>query len=140
MGVVFEARDPLIGRTVAIKTIRLDNLGAPDEADMLARSGCSAALDHPGIVVVLDLGRHEELAYVAMERVDGPTLEQALATGAGIGQEEAIGILRQTAAAMDHAHENGLVHRDIKPTLRTVFRSTCRRLQEKPPHRVALGA
>jgi len=120
MGIVFEARDPLIDRTVAVKTIRLDTLGDASEADALqerlfreARS--AGALSHPGIVVVHDLGRHEDVAYIAMERVDGPTLEHVLATGGIPKREEALRILRQTAAALDYAHQRGVVHRDIKP-------------------------
>ena len=120
MGIVFEARDPLIDRTVAVKTIRLDTLGEASEADALqerlfreARS--AGALSHPGIVVVHDLGRHEDVAYIAMERVDGPTLEHVLATGGIPKREETLRILRQTAAALDYAHQRGVVHRDIKP-------------------------
>jgi predicted Ser/Thr protein kinase len=120
MGVVFEARDPLIGRVVAVKIIRLDALGSPSEVDWLqerlfreARS--AGALSHPGIVVIYDLGRHEDVAYIAMERVDGPTLEQVVATGARLSTAESLNILRQTAAALDYAHQNGVVHRDIKP-------------------------
>ncbi len=120
MGVVFEARDPLIDRIVAVKTIRLDALGSWSEADWLqerlfreARS--AGALSHPGIVVVHDLGRHEEVAYIAMERVEGPTLEHVLATGGLSTREETMNILRQTAAALDYAHQHGVVHRDIKP-------------------------
>jgi eukaryotic-like serine/threonine-protein kinase len=120
MGIVFEARDPLIDRTVAVKTIRLDTLGEASEAEALqerlfreARS--AGALSHPGIVVVHDLGRHEDVAYIAMERVDGPTLEHVLATGGIPKREEALRILRQTAAALDYAHQRGVVHRDIKP-------------------------
>ncbi len=120
MGVVYEARDPLINRTVAVKIIRLDALGSSSEAEWLqerlfreARS--AGALSHPGIVVIHDLGRYEDVAYIAMERVDGPTLEQVLATGASLGTAESLSILRQTAAALDYAHQNDVVHRDIKP-------------------------
>jgi serine/threonine protein kinase len=120
MGIVFEARDPLIDRTVAVKTIRLDTLGDASEAEglqeRLFREARSAgALSHPGIVVVHDLGRHEDVAYIAMERVDGPTLEHVLATGGIPKRDEALRILRQTAAALDYAHQRGVVHRDIKP-------------------------
>jgi serine/threonine protein kinase len=120
MGVVFEARDPLIGRTVAVKTIRLDILGSPSEADWLQErlfreARAAGALSHPGIVVVHDLGRHEDLAYIAMERVDGPTLERVLATAGRLSATETLNILRQTAAALDYAHNNDVVHRDIKP-------------------------
>ena len=61
------------------------------------------------------MGRDENLAFIAMERVDGPTLEQVLATGGLLDRDEAMSILRQTAAALDYAHQNGVVHRDIKP-------------------------
>ncbi len=120
MGVVFEARDPRIGRTVAVKTIRLDALGIPSEAEWLQErlfreARAAGALSHAGIVVVYDMGRHENLAFIAMERVDGPTLEQVLATGGLPSRGESINILRQTAAALDYAHQNGVVHRDIKP-------------------------
>jgi serine/threonine protein kinase len=120
MGIVFEARDPLIDRTVAVKTIRLDTLGDASEADglqeRLFREARSAgALSHPGIVVVHDLGRHEDMAYIAMERVDGPTLEHVLATGGLPKREDTLNILRQTATALDYAHSRGVVHRDIKP-------------------------
>jgi hypothetical protein len=120
MGVVFEARDPLIGRTVALKMIRLDALGTPDEREWLqerlfreARS--AGALSHPGIVVIYDLGTSEGLAYIAMEYVDGPTMEQVLASPSPLNWDEALSILRQTADALDHAHGAGVVHRDVKP-------------------------
>jgi hypothetical protein len=120
MGVVFEARDPLIGRTVALKMIRLDALGTPDEREWLqerlfreARS--AGALSHPGIVVIYDLGTSEGLAYIAMEYVDGPTMEKVLAAAEPLNWDEALSILRQTANALDHAHGAGVVHRDVKP-------------------------
>jgi hypothetical protein len=120
MGVVFEARDPLIGRTVALKMIRLDALGTPDEREWLqerlfreARS--AGALSHPGIVVIYDLGTSEGLAYIAMEYVDGPTMEKVLASAEPLNWDEALSILRQTANALDHAHGAGVVHRDVKP-------------------------
>ena len=120
MGVVFEARDPLIGRTVALKMIRLDALGTPDEREWLqerlfreARS--AGALSHPGIVVIYDLGTSEGLAYIAMEYVDGPTMEKVLASAERLNWDEALSILRQTADALDHAHAAGVVHRDVKP-------------------------
>jgi len=120
MGVVFEARDPLIGRTVALKMIRLDALGTPDEREWLqerlfreARS--AGALSHPGIVVIYDLGTNQGLAYIAMEYVDGPTMEKVLATTPPMNWTDALSIVRQTAEALDHAHGAGVVHRDVKP-------------------------
>jgi serine/threonine protein kinase len=119
MGVVFEAWDPLIARTVAIKTIRLDDFGAASEGrwlqERLFREARSAgALSHPGIVTIHDLGLHEDLAFIAMEYVDGPTLESIM-TGQRFDYAKVIDILRQAATALDYANEAGVVHRDVKP-------------------------
>jgi serine/threonine protein kinase len=119
MGVVYEALDPLIGRSVAVKVIHLEAFNDPREAGFLTerlfREARSAGqLFHPGIVVILDVGKEGDTAFIAMERVEGMSLQQTLALGRlSIG--EALGILRQTAAALDYAHEHGVVHRDIKP-------------------------
>ena len=121
MGVVFEAHDPLIGRTVALKTIRLEGRGTPAEREWLrerlfreARS--AGALSHPNIVTIHDSGVHEDLAFIAMERVEGPTLQHRLAAPERMDRQEVLHILRQAAAALYYAHEAGVVHRDIKPS------------------------
>jgi alpha-tubulin suppressor-like RCC1 family protein len=120
MGVVFEAHDPLIGRTVALKTIRLEGGGTPVERgwlqERLFREARSVgALSHPNIVTFYDSGLHEELAFLTMEYVDGPTLQDRLAEGR-MDRREVLHILRQAAAALDYAHQAGVVHRDIKPS------------------------
>jgi serine/threonine protein kinase len=117
MGIVYEAIDPIIGRTVAIKTIRTDNSAETSSLlDRLFREARSAgALAHPNIVIIFDVGRDGDLAYIAMERVDGPTLEQLLVPDRTPPHSFTLDILRQTADALDHAHEHGIVHRDIKP-------------------------
>jgi serine/threonine protein kinase len=117
MGIVYEARDTVIGRTVAIKTIRVDTTTETDALfDRLLREARSAGvLAHPGIVVIHDIGRDGDVAYIAMERVDGPTLEAQLGSSRSQPHEFILEILRQTADALDHAHESGVVHRDIKP-------------------------
>jgi TonB family protein len=120
MGVVYEAIDPLIGRRIAVKVIRLQSFADGGEArflrERLFREARSAgSLSHPGIVVVFDVGQEGDLAFIAMERVEGPSLYQVLASGRKIPRAEAFEILRQAAVALDYAHRNGVVHRDIKP-------------------------
>lgn len=120
MGVVYEAMDPLIGRSVAVKIIHLqlrpDSKEAEFMRDRLFREARAAGrLFHPGIVVILDVGQEGDVAFIAMERVDGVTLERTLATQKKLKLADSLDILRQTAAALDYAHQNGVVHRDIKP-------------------------
>src|SRR5579864_2778964 len=120
MGVVYQAVDPTIGRQVAIKTIRLDDVDDPDERaklrERLFREARSAGiLSHPGIVTIYDMEEHDEVAFIAMEFVDGPTLDQLLSKREPLAPERLMSILRQTAMALDYAHAKGIVHRDIKP-------------------------
>ncbi|MBZ5625070.1 MAG: protein kinase [Acidobacteriia bacterium] len=120
MGVVYEAADPQLGRRVAIKTIHLQALTSPADAaalqDRLAREARSAAaLSHPGIVIVYDSGEDSGTAYIAMELVEGPSLQDYLTSGARPQPDQSADIVRQAAVALDYAHEKGVVHRDIKP-------------------------
>jgi serine/threonine protein kinase/TPR repeat protein len=120
MGIVYDAVDPLIGRKVAIKVIRLQSLADTGQANFfrerLFREARSAgALSHPGIVIVYDVGQEGDSAFIAMERVEGSSLDKALTAGRRFSHAELLDILRQAAAALDHAHRNGVVHRDVKP-------------------------
>jgi serine/threonine-protein kinase len=120
MGVVYHAIDPNIGRPVAIKTIHFGGGRKPEEQDRLRdrlfREARSAGiLSHPGIVTIYDVEQQGELAYIAMEYVDGPTLDQVLSDARPISPERMFSILGQTAVALDYAHQKGIVHRDIKP-------------------------
>jgi serine/threonine-protein kinase len=120
MGIVYRAEDPAIGRTVAVKTIRLGDFSDPAERERLrerlfreARS--AGVLSHPNIVTIYDIAEENETAFVFMEFVDGQALEQMLASGAPLHKRVILDVLRQTAAALDYAHQKGVVHRDIKP-------------------------
>ena len=120
MGIVYHAIDPNIGRPVAIKTIRLSEFRDPQEQaklrERLFREARSAGmLSHPGIVTIYDVEQDGDLAWIAMEFVDGPTLDEVLSRDTAIPPEQMFSILGQTAVALDYAHSKGIVHRDIKP-------------------------
>jgi serine/threonine protein kinase len=120
MGIVYEATDPQIGRRLAIKIINFQSFTTIEESavlrERLFREARSAgALSHPGIVVIYDVGEDNQMAYIAMELVDGPSLHQILEAGNRLEPAQALDYLKQAAAALDHAHQCGIVHRDIKP-------------------------
>jgi predicted Ser/Thr protein kinase len=113
MGVVYVAHDPTLGRDVALKVVvaRTD----PTAGQRLLREAQAAArLQHPGIVVVLDVGLVDGLPYLAMELVLGPSLGSALRAGP-LPLTEAVRIGAGLARALEHAHAQGVVHRDLKP-------------------------
>src|SRR6185312_8001718 len=104
MGVVYHAIDPNIGRPVAIKTIHFGGNRKPEEIERmrerLFREARSAGmLSHPGIVTIYDVEQQGDLAYIAMEYVDGPTLDQVLSEHA-VTPEQMFSILGQTSVAL----------------------------------------
>jgi tRNA A-37 threonylcarbamoyl transferase component Bud32 len=120
MGIVYLATDPTIGRSVAIKTVRLRDVDDAQQRDKLrerlfreARS--AGVLSHPNIVTIYDMAEEDGIAYIAMEYVDGPTLDELISAAKPLESGKMFGILRQTATALDYAHTKGIVHRDIKP-------------------------
>ena len=120
MGIALRAIDSAICRTVVIKTIRLAELVEPAERkrlrDRLFHEARSAGmLSHPGIVTIYDVAEEDELAYIAMEYVNGPTLDRLMSGDQPLEPATLFRILRETAAALDFAHKKGIVHRDIKP-------------------------
>src|SRR4051812_41598585 len=117
MGIVYRALDPSIGRTVAIKTIRLSDVPDAGERsrlhDRLFREAQSGGmLSHPNIVTIYDIAQEGDTAYIAMELVEGPTLEQQLRSNPP-SSTQVISILQQIAAGLDYAHKRGVIHRDI---------------------------
>ena len=119
MGVVYRGVDKVIGRHVAIKTLRPEDMGdGGDKAtmgDRLLREARSAGiLSHPNIVTIYQAGQDGDILYIAMEFIDGANLADILAQGK-LNTETVLKILKQSAEALDYAHSKGVVHRDIKP-------------------------
>ncbi|MGE5414211.1 MAG: serine/threonine-protein kinase, partial [Syntrophomonadaceae bacterium] len=118
MGVVYLAHDPEIGRSVAIKTVRPESVGesGPDvEARFLREAKLAGRLQHPNIVTIYDVGREGGVCFIAMEHVDGRPLTRLIGSGDALSLSAKIGIVRQVAEALGHAHERGVLHRDVKP-------------------------
>jgi serine/threonine protein kinase len=122
MGIVYSAHDPKIGRPVAIKTISLE---AEDDLEeqrqyrerFFFEAGAAGRLSHPGIVAIYDVGETDDrqLPYLVMEYVAGQSLRQILANEKTLPCQTALAITRQIAEALDYAHNQGVVHRDVKP-------------------------
>lgn len=118
---VFHAFDQRISRSVAVKTIDLGDIPDPGEREwhrerFLREAQAAGTLSHPGIVTIYDCGEHQDIAYIVMELVNGPTLEQFLAAQATLRTATLYDLLRQTASALDFAHKHAVVHRDVKPS------------------------
>lgn len=121
MGAVYKAFDPLIKRTLAIKTIRLDiPRQSPQYKSFIDRfyheARISGTLSHPNIVTLFDIGEEGGLPYLAMEFVAGDTISALLEKGTRFKPEKVIGLVSQVASAIDYAHSKGVIHRDIKPS------------------------
>ena len=114
MGTVYLARDGQLGRSVAIKTVRADRLGRERTHRIYEEARLTARLNHPNVVVVHQVGSHKGAPYIAMEYLEGETLAARLERRPP-GRQEAIRLLAQIADAVGHAHERGVIHRDLKP-------------------------
>jgi serine/threonine protein kinase len=120
MGVVYKATDPVIGRTVAVKTIKLSEEGTGlSRPELLSRfqteARAAGLLTHPNIVVVFDAGEEDGLYYITMELVEGKSLQAHLDGGQAFALPRVLRIMEQTCSALQFAHERNVVHRDIKP-------------------------
>jgi hypothetical protein len=118
-GVVYAARDPVLGRDVAIKAIPLtvnDKVRERAEANFIKEARAAAGLNHPHIVTIFDAGKTDTLAYIAMERLHGRDLHEYLYVGTRLGVRQAAALMARIADAVHYAHKRGLIHRDIKPS------------------------
>jgi tRNA A-37 threonylcarbamoyl transferase component Bud32 len=115
MGVVYRARQKKLARLVALKLLAPELSGDPAFAERFLREArAMARLEHPNIVAVHDFGETDGLCWILMEHVEGINLRQALTAGE-VSAERALAIVPQLCAALQAAHELGVVHRDIKP-------------------------
>jgi len=120
MGIVYKGLDPDIEREVAIKTIRLDSfIDGPEKEEMLNRAireaKAAGRLNHPNIITIFDVLREDDLTFIVMQYVDGRTLQALIESGKIFSPEDVIALLKPVAEALDFAHQNGIVHRDVKP-------------------------
>ena len=119
MGLVYEARDPNLERRVAIKTIKVENLSEEAAAEYEARfrteARSAARLQHPNIVSVYDSDRDGDMAYLVMEFIQGEDLKQHLDRGKRYSLAQSLAMVADLLAALDYAHRQNIVHRDVKP-------------------------
>ena len=123
MGVVYLAKDPVIGRMVAIKTIRTSQTGDDDSESrefrerFVREAQTAGILSHPNIVTIHDIGEDTEsrTSFIAMEYIEGRNLKSLLADKKKFSWDEIADLIAQIAEALDYAHRKGIIHRDIKP-------------------------
>ena len=119
MGVVYLAHDPQIERPVAIKTLRPGHSGGGPSGELEARflkeAKLAGRLQHPNIVTIYEAGQDGTVPYIAMEFVDGEPLTRFLGSRDTLTIGQRVEVVRQTALALQHAHERGVLHRDVKP-------------------------
>ncbi|HEX2832713.1 MAG TPA: serine/threonine-protein kinase [Thermoanaerobaculia bacterium] len=122
MGIVYLAKDPLIGRLVALKTIRAVAHADDDETKefqqrFIREAQAAGILNHPAIVTVHDIGQDDTsgVSFIAMEYVEGNNLKEVMAQGRALSFDQIADIVAQVAEALDFAHSKGIVHRDVKP-------------------------
>jgi len=118
-GVVLEGWDPIIQRRVAIKSVRLDESNDPETREQIDRfrreARAAGQLIHPNIVTIHDYGETDDVAYIVMEFVEGPSLKEVLDLGRMLDQADVVRIMEDILAGLAYSHQHGVIHRDIKP-------------------------
>jgi serine/threonine-protein kinase len=118
MGVVYQAEDATLGRVVAIKTISLAGATGPErdqaEARFLQEARAAARVSHPSIVTIYETGREGDTEFIAMELIEGRDLRDLIRSG-DLTSSQALAIAAAAAEGLASAHEQGVVHRDVKP-------------------------
>jgi serine/threonine protein kinase len=115
MGTLFRARDPRIGRYVAVKVLKKD-FDTSELRDRFSREARAAGcLSHPNIVTIYDVGEEDGLPFIAMEYVRGETFVEIIGLRPPLPTERKLQLMEEVCAGLNHAHEAGIVHRDIKP-------------------------
>jgi serine/threonine protein kinase len=114
MGVVYRARDPMLNREVAVKVLATSELTPEIEERFQREAQIVAQMDHPGIVPIYDVGRHDGSLFFVMPLVEGTNLRRILYAGS-LRLGEVLDIAIQVADALEYSHSRGVVHRDIKP-------------------------
>ncbi|WP_201318439.1 MULTISPECIES: Stk1 family PASTA domain-containing Ser/Thr kinase [unclassified Paenibacillus] len=116
MAIVYKGLDILLHRHVAVKVLRQQYVHDEEFIQRFRREAQAAAsLSHPNVVSIYDVGQEEDVHYIVMEYIEGTTLNDLIKTRAPLQVEEAVHIAGQICDALDHAHHNQIIHRDIKP-------------------------
>jgi serine/threonine protein kinase len=120
MGIVYKALDPDIDREVAVKTIRFDLISDDEEKNELMlrfirEARAAGKLVHPNIITIHDVGKEQDMTYIVMQYIEGPSLQNWISSKKKFTAPDIVKLMLQLCDALDFAHQSGIVHRDIKP-------------------------
>jgi serine/threonine-protein kinase len=120
MGVVYHAEDPVISRQVAIKVVHVAPESTDEDTAEFQRRferefRAAGTLSHPGIVTVYDVGQEDDEVFMAMEFIEGKNVEEQIGAGVEFSTEQVADLADQIGSALDYAHSQDVVHRDVKP-------------------------